>query len=943
MTKREEAIRVFKGVIGSREPKHKYLSGQLGDAAGTVEVPDRPNYVYVRLSGAPTRTVRAYNMAVMPEADRYVQVKVSRSEGGITDYQIVAYSAYESAPGSATPPVYPGGQSAAEKVVTWAASDFFTNEKVHNALTGVDLHKNIASNIEMLKIGTATYDDVQDWLNTTQSSGHLTGGALSDGMSGTLDVAAGTGFIKTVDSDVGLTKFFDWEADSGIALTDGRTNYIYVNYNTGTQAITIEVTLDRTNIPLTTAFDLGRVFRDGNDLHLLVSDVHLHNLARNDYERALATRGFEHASGGEIAETGQRYLTSTEGVFYLGQNHVHTDAEDTSGTDRFVAWYLLNGTWTDITGQQQIDNLQYNDVSVGGAEVLANLTANRYGVFWIYVHMDGDIQVVYGQGNYKLTGAENAVVPSSLPELVGDFGILAAKIIVQQNQNNLLSAVSAYLTLFPISAPSAHNDLGGLQGGTTDEYYHLTATEHGYVSGVNAQSVLTTAEPAFKTITLSHTIGPIVTAQFLSAAVDTVAPNLELWHLTSGDMADGFGVGFRFVIGDAGTPWEEIALIVARRDGADNEGALEFYCGTGGGELFLKINASGNIGMGVTDPDTLLELYRIGTQLKLSGGADDFVTFAVAADGQLTITTVDDDAEEGHIVLAPDGNVQIPVGNLVPAAGLGTIGLAGDRWGIGYFTNLYATTAIVVDDAGYIGIGGAVERIVFDAAGVIKVLGAKFEVNSGIVDIVANFESSDSIAEILLTDNAGFVRLRNTGGVLSFWTTAQALTVLANGRVGIGIAVPTVALHVYEATGAVSVKIETGDDSAVGFTLKSTLANEWNFSTVLTSGNFRIRDVTGGANPFLIEAGANANALYIHTSGRVGINTAVPLAKLHIDQSNAGGALPVLLLDQADESEGTINFIAVDRGVIDEGVSSVESVRVELGGVVRRLALYADA
>lgn len=48
-----------------------------------------------------------------------------------------------------------------------------------------------------------------------------------------------------------------------------------------------------------------------------------------------------------------------------------------------------------------------------------------------------------------------------------------------------------------------HNDLGGLQGGTTAQYYHLTSTEHGYVSGANAQSVLTTASPTFVGLTLS--------------------------------------------------------------------------------------------------------------------------------------------------------------------------------------------------------------------------------------------------------------------------------------------------------------------------------------------------------------------------------------------------------------------------------------------------------
>lgn len=59
------------------------------------------------------------------------------------------------------------------------------------------------------------------------------------------------------------------------------------------------------------------------------------------------------------------------------------------------------------------------------------------------------------------------------------------------------------------------------------------------------------------------------------------------------------------------------------------------------------------------------------------------------------------------------------------------------------------------------------------------------------------------------------------------------------------------------------------------------------------------------------------------------------------DQASDTGAKPVLTLDQADVSEGFINFItADDKGVIDEAVSSLTSVYVERNGVVYRLALY---
>ncbi len=138
MTLKDKAIEAFKTVVESLEPKRERIIGQLGDAAGVVEVPNRPNFNYVRLSGADTRTVRAYNLAVMPELGRYVWVEISRVEGEPKYYRVVGYSEYESEGSPADPPVYPGGQSAAEKVVVWTAGTTPNPQKaLSRALTEV--------------------------------------------------------------------------------------------------------------------------------------------------------------------------------------------------------------------------------------------------------------------------------------------------------------------------------------------------------------------------------------------------------------------------------------------------------------------------------------------------------------------------------------------------------------------------------------------------------------------------------------------------------------------------------------------------------------------------------------------------------------------------------------------------------------------------------------
>ncbi len=124
-----------------------------------------------------------------------------------------------------------------------------------------------------------------------------------------------------------------------------------------------------------------------------------------------------------------------------------------------------------VPGQAQISNTQYNDITSG----LVNLDANRYGVHWIYIEYDGSLHAIYGQGSYKLSAAEGVEAPGSIPIRLSSFAKLAARVIIKKDAPNFTACESAYATLFPVSTPADHNDLGGIQGGAVDDYYHLTA------------------------------------------------------------------------------------------------------------------------------------------------------------------------------------------------------------------------------------------------------------------------------------------------------------------------------------------------------------------------------------------------------------------------------------------------------------------------------------
>lgn len=329
-----------------------------------------------------------------------------------------------------------------------------------------------STEIDVDILGSPTYSKLQNYIDITQSSGRVSGGVLSDGGSGTINISAGEGFIKTTDSDIGNTLFFGWALKNALALTDLKTNYIYVDYNSGTPQIL--ATIDYSVIEMNRQFPIGMVYRNGNYVWCFTNGMNVVNYLRKTHERLLARNIFERMSGGEISEYGTRNIQSTAGVFYRGDSRVVTESK-LSTIDYFTYVYYNGINWQWVNDVTQIDNLQYNDTSTGSLVTLSN---NKYGVHWICIDFLSNLYVIYGQGDYTLTEAQNVSVPSTMPVIATEFGIIAAKIIIEKSATSFTEIISAYLTYISSASPSVHNDLAGLQGGVAGEYQHFTTTEH---------------------------------------------------------------------------------------------------------------------------------------------------------------------------------------------------------------------------------------------------------------------------------------------------------------------------------------------------------------------------------------------------------------------------------------------------------------------------------
>jgi hypothetical protein len=319
-----------------------------------------------------------------------------------------------------------------------------------------------AKQVEVRKLTGATYDSVEDFVDITKSSGFVDGAAVSSNGDGTVAVTAGKGLIRKTSSDIGNLHHFDIPATDPVSLADDSLNYVYADYNAGSPQVV--ATTDITTLDHTSEFVLALVYRDGNHLHIIEAGQKLNNFIHSNYFWQWEVQGFQRASGIVTSETGTRNVAVTAGVVYYALNRIVTAAFDSSAADTFDHYWYRDGIggWTDVgTTETQINNLNYDD----GDGTLGVLTANRYGVHWLYMHSDGDVSVVFGRGDYTLAGAEVASAPSDLPPEISATAFLIAKIIIQKSASSFTSISIPWEDVVFGAAPTSHTSLADLTTG----------------------------------------------------------------------------------------------------------------------------------------------------------------------------------------------------------------------------------------------------------------------------------------------------------------------------------------------------------------------------------------------------------------------------------------------------------------------------------------------
>ncbi len=326
---------------------------------------------------------------------------------------------------------------------------------------------------------------------------------------------------------------------------------------------------------------------------------------------------------------------------------------------------------------------------------------------------------------------------------------------------------------------------------------------------------------------------------------------------TTANSVNGAGGGLLFSFEDASASESNIARIYARRDGADDVGALQLWTGTGGLSPRLTIRADGKVGIGTTSPSAKLHSevtdstspliaertggnpvrfeVKVGgnnLQLFLKGNqVSDTWTIATQSFG-LLIAHDNGVTDDRFFTILENGNVGI--GTIVPNAKL-HVNYTGASQGVIFTRADFGTTGSTLFGHG----SGGDPQWRFDRNGdqwAAGNNGGKFEISSSsnvgagsevmtlepfstgghvgigitnptkLLHLVSSdnnpllIESTDSIAGIALKDDSTTsdiaVLIQAIGDNLRFSANGVRMMILSDGNVGIGTSTPNDRLEI---------------------------------------------------------------------------------------------------------------------------------------------------
>jgi len=315
----------------------------------------------------------------------------------------------------------------------------------------------------------------------TAAAGITTTSSIIDNGNGTITVVSGSSRLYTNKNHSGFMQRYTMPPITTLSLTNSATNYVIVDYNSGNPIY--RVTTDVEEITESDIFPVYTIFRDNLTLYWVDWDSLGRGLPNKLHQRLVKTQRYARESGLIVSTTGS-YVTVTEGKVWLGVVR-HTLLEILPNTEKIYTYYHSASAWTHVTGST------FNSSSYDNGITTASLSNNNYNTHWVYRHIQsGPTSSIYNNACVllgtlnanKLSDAQAAQPPSSIPPGIASMGILVGRIIVQEGVSTAIQVDSAFDIHFSATGVTAHSDLTNLD--------YASSGHTGFLSAVSTSSML---------------------------------------------------------------------------------------------------------------------------------------------------------------------------------------------------------------------------------------------------------------------------------------------------------------------------------------------------------------------------------------------------------------------------------------------------------------------
>lgn len=523
-----------------------YISGNLQQQINNISSP----------------SLSAYTLLVMTsDISGYLNNKINTISNSITGYTLLTTTSLISS----------GLSNRIDQNYSYISSISGKNNTQQLQIDGlVNLSGGVALKTDLVSVSGNLYSLTKEISGTSEgayhiasnlmSTGIVSGGILTAATSSSFNISSGLGMI--IDHTVLNGKnnpranVYTWSAINNVSVTPFITAgvpYIFVgldsnlNLHYATNEFTPQERRDY--------MELGKVSLRGGRVVAVVSKKGIpfdYGASIWDIGEAL---GALNLSGNVFSPSGNNLsITKSAGTSFRYSVNVDTNRKQPSLTTdpslnpvTFFRAYR-NAAFTDFTyvPNQTIVDPNYYDNGSGTLHTVGN---NDWSVQRVYYFPSGgNTYVLYGQSTYSsLSLARSSISTENfqIPDDILNGSVFRGWLVVKEGATNLSSnSQSVFIPAGKFGtvggggasgAVSNHNDLANIQGGSLNQYYHLTASELNSISGFATNSLITSITGQFATITLVNGMSGVlqsninskVSADILRAEVSSISSSLQ--------------------------------------------------------------------------------------------------------------------------------------------------------------------------------------------------------------------------------------------------------------------------------------------------------------------------------------------------------------------------------------------------------------------------------